>query len=166
LIKWEDRILVPDLQVAHYNYYNNTRHFNLIVEPIIHHILEDLAVEALGYNGNTPGPLIIVREGEWINLTVENRLDEPTAVHVHGLAKPNSQDGAPDIEPATPLIDPGEKYTYRFQARESGSFFYHSLQDFQTNRGLLGPLIVLPKSLIQVPDQDVPLCFRNGKYHN
>lgn len=65
----------------------------------------------MGYNGITPGPLIILKQGEVAFIEVENQLDEPTALHVHGLSKPNSQDGKPEIEP-TPKIEPGKSFTY------------------------------------------------------
>ena len=50
------------------------------------------------YNGAVPGPEIRVRQGERLRITVENRLDEETTVHWHGLRVPNA-DGrraAPD----------------------------------------------------------------------
>ncbi|WP_297418155.1 multicopper oxidase domain-containing protein [Clostridium sp.] len=82
---------------------------NLIIK---HNILSNLVIDAFGYNCSTPGPTIVIKQGEWISLTVENKLDKPTALHVHGLSK----DGAPDIEPCTPKIMPGECFTYKFLA--------------------------------------------------
>jgi manganese oxidase len=38
----------------------------------------------MGHNGSTPGPVIVLKKGEWISLTVENRLDKPTALNIHG----------------------------------------------------------------------------------
>ncbi|MBD7912451.1 multicopper oxidase domain-containing protein [Clostridium cibarium] len=113
---WESRLSSPNIPFAKYSFVNNTRHFYLVAEPIKHNILENIVIDAIGYNGSTPGPVIVLKQGECINLTVENRLNKPTALHVHGLSKPNSQDGAPDIEPSTPKIMPGECYTYRFLA--------------------------------------------------
>ena len=104
--EWESRVTAPNMKIADYRQGNNIRHFHLIAEPIEHKILSKVTIEALGYNNVTPGPLIVMKQGEWIYLTVENRLDEPTALHVHGLAKPNSQDGVPDITPSTPKIKP------------------------------------------------------------
>ncbi|WHH59987.1 multicopper oxidase domain-containing protein [Petroclostridium sp. X23] len=143
---WEDRIMAPDLTIAEYRVDNNIRHFHLTAAPIKHNILSNLTIEALGYNGSTPGPLIIMKQGQWIYLTVENQMDEPTALHVHGLAKPNPEDGVPEITPSTPSIAPGESYTYKFLCWQSGTFFYHSSQAFQVSQGLIGPFIVLPDS--------------------
>lgn len=74
----------PDVPFAEYHLENNTRHFHLAAEHIKHNILKDLTIEAMGYNGSTPGPVIVMRQGECISLTVENRLEDPTALHVHG----------------------------------------------------------------------------------
>lgn len=149
---WESRVYAPDIKMAEYLKNDTVRQFHLTAEPVRQKILSDLTIEALGYNGSTPGPLIIMKQGEWIHLTLENRLDEPTALHVHGLAKPNSQDGAPDIEPSTPEIKPGESFTYKFLCWQSGSFFYHSTKAFQAAKGLIGPFIVIPANEYIVPD--------------
>ncbi|WZL72217.1 multicopper oxidase domain-containing protein [Clostridiaceae bacterium 35-E11] len=148
---WENRVKAPDMQIAGYRQEGNIRHFHLIAEPIKHNILSNLTIEVLGYNGSTPGPLIIMRQGEWIYLTVENRMEHPTSLHVHGLAKPNSQDGTPAIEPATPRINPGESYTYKFLCWQAGTFFYHSPEAFQVSQGLIGAFIVLPKNENIIP---------------
>lgn len=140
---WEARVQYPGKPIAQFQQGQNVRFFKLIAQPIKHKILSNVTIEALGYNGSTPGPLIILKQGEWVFLEVENQMDEPTALHVHGLSKPNKEDGNPDIEP-TPLIEPGQSYTYKFQAWQSGTFFYHSTRGFQSNLGLLGPFIVLP----------------------
>ncbi len=141
---WEDRIKAPDIKTADYRYVGGTRKFHLIVEEIRHNILSEVAIRGLGYNGSTPGPLVLGKQGEWIEITVENRSDKPTALHVHGYAKPNQEDGVPDIEP-TPLIEPGTSYSYRFFLWQSGTFFYHSAQEFQAHKGLMGPFVVLPE---------------------
>lgn len=152
---WENRLSSPDVPFAKYIKKYNTRSFHFIAEKINHSILDDLVIEAMGYNGSTPGPVIVIKKGECIELTVENRLDRPTALHVHGLSKPNSQDGAPDIEPSTPKIMPGESYTYRFIAWQAGTFFYHSTMEDQTARGLMGAFIVLPEDEY-IMHRDIP----------
>lgn len=152
---WKTRLSSPDVPFAESFFSENTRHFYLAAEPIKHNILSNITIDGLGYNGTTPGPVIVLMEGEWISLTVENRLDKPTALHVHGLSKPNSQDGAPDIEPSTPKIMPGQKFTYKFLAWQPGTFFYHSTMEQQTAQGLMGAFLVLPKEE-SVASKDIP----------
>jgi FtsP/CotA-like multicopper oxidase with cupredoxin domain len=161
---WEKRLESPDVPFAEYTYRNNTRHFHLTAEPIKHNILSSLSIRALGYNGMTPGPVIVIKQGEWVNLTLENKLDKPTALHVHGLSKPNCQDGSPDIEPCTPRIMPSQRFTYRFLAFQAGTFFYHSTMEDQAAQGLVGAFIVLPNqegmANNRIPNRDYILLLQ------
>lgn len=161
---WENRIEAPDSIIAQYKEMHNIRRFYLVAEKINHYILSDINIEALGYNSITPGPVIVMKQGEWIYLTVENRMEEPTALHVHGLSKPNPQDGVPDIEPSTPKIYPGESYTYKFLCWQAGTFFYHSSEAFQVSQGLIGAFIVLPSEECiykdSIPNHDIPLLIQ------
>lgn len=54
-------------------------------------------------------------------------------------------DGVPEIEP-TPLLNPGESFTYRFTVQQTGTHMYHSHVDSakQDLLGLAGALIFLP----------------------
>lgn len=92
------------------------------------------------YNGEFPGPEIRAKEGEFLRITVENRLQDPTTVHWHGIPLPNAMDGVPGLtqEP----IPPGESMVYEFEAAPAGTYIYHSHVGLQLDRGLLGPLVV------------------------
>lgn len=94
-------------------------------------------------NGTVPGPLIRLREGDDVRLTIDNRLDEDTSVHWHGLLVPPEFDGVPGV--SFPGIRPGERFTYRFPLIQSGTYWYHSHSGLQEQIGLFGPLIVDPK---------------------
>lgn len=159
----DNELFSPDIGFATYYYENNTRHFHLTAEPIKQTIVDGIVIDALGYNGSTPGPVIVLKQGEWISLTVENKLEDPTSLHVHGLSKSNSQDGAPDIEPSTPKIMPGESFTYKFLAWQSGTFFYHAPIGEQIAQGLIGAFIVLPSGNVldnAVIDRDYVLLLQ------
>lgn len=162
---WEDRIMAPDMKIARYNEKYGVRHFNLAAEPIRHNILNDITIDALGYSGSTPGPIIIVKEGEWLFLTLENKLDVPTSLMLHGLNKPRFLHGNPDFTLQEPLIMPGECYTYKLLCTTPGTYLYHSTEDFQVSLGLIGALIILPsdKDILRedVPDQDYILLMQN-----
>jgi FtsP/CotA-like multicopper oxidase with cupredoxin domain len=102
-------------------------------------------VQAVGFNGTWPGPLLRVTEGDQVRAIVTNRLDETTGIHFHGQAVPNAMDGVPFI--TQPPIRPGETFTYEFVARPAGSHMYHSHHNAtdQVGRGLLGAFIVDPR---------------------
>jgi len=102
---WEERLSSPDVPFAEYYFSNNTRHFYLIAQPVRNYILDNLAIDAYGYNGITPGPVIVLKKGECVELTVENRLDEPTSLHVHGNQVAQGLMGAFIILPNDQEID-------------------------------------------------------------
>lgn len=51
----------------------------------------------LAYGGSVPGPVLRVRQGKPFRAVVENRLDEDTTVHWHGIRLPNAMDGVPGL---------------------------------------------------------------------
>jgi len=102
------------------------------------------------YNEAVPGPTLRVRQGEPVRIIVDNRLDQDTTVHWHGIRLPIGMDGVPGI--SQPPIRPGETFVYEFTPPDAGTFWYHphanSLQ--QLGRGLAGPLIVEERAPIAV----------------
>src|SRR3954447_19337431 len=102
-------------------------------------------VAALGYNKQTPGPTIRVKEGAKVRAIFINNLKETTGVHFHGVEFADFfMDGVPFVTQAP--IPPGEAYTYEFTANRPGSMMYHSHHNAtdQVGRGLLGAFIVDP----------------------
>ncbi|TIL97409.1 MAG: multicopper oxidase family protein, partial [Mesorhizobium sp.] len=106
------------------------------------------------YDGSLPGPEIRIRQGERLRVAVENKLNEETTVHWHGLRVPNAMDGVPHLTQAP--ISPGETFAYEFDAVDAGTFWYHPHhRSFeQVGRGLYGPLIVEEADPIRV-DREV-----------
>lgn len=98
--------------------------------------------EAITINGSVPGPILRFREGEEAILRVQNRLDEDTSIHWHGLILPPSMDGVPGV--SFRGIAPGETFTYRFPVRQSGTYWYHSHSGFQEQLGMFGAIIIDP----------------------
>ena len=95
-----------------------------------------------GYNGRVPGPEIRLRRGQRLRVEVENRLDQETTVHWHGLRIPNAMDGVPYV--TQPPIPPGGRFVYDFEPPDAGTFWYHPhvRGAEQQGRGLYGALIV------------------------
>ncbi|CAN5853561.1 multicopper oxidase MmcO [soil metagenome] len=93
----------------------------------------------LSYGDNIPGPLIRANVGDELAVTVTNRLDHPTSVHWHGIALTNPMDGA---APATPNIDAGRDFTYRFSVPDPGTYWAHPHTGLDADYGLYLPVIV------------------------
>ncbi|MGD8644813.1 MAG: multicopper oxidase family protein [Chromatiales bacterium] len=94
------------------------------------------------YNGSTPGPVLRVRRGQPVRIVVQNRLEQPTTVHWHGIRLPNAMDGVPHL--TQPPIAPGGSFVYEFAPPDAGTFWYHPhVRSYeQVDRGLHGALIV------------------------
>ncbi len=100
--------------------------------------------KATTVNNSLPAPLLRFKEGDDIVLHVTNHLNEPTSIHWHGLILPSEMDGVPNISNDFHGIKPGETFTYRFKAAQSGTYWYHSHSGFQEQTGLYGPIVIDP----------------------
>ena len=98
---------------------------------------------ATAVNGQVPGPLLRWREGDTVTLRVKNTLSTATSIHWHGMILPYHMDGVPGL--SFPGIAPGETFTYRFEVRQHGTYWYHSHSGFQEQTGLYGPLVIEPR---------------------
>jgi FtsP/CotA-like multicopper oxidase with cupredoxin domain len=101
---------------------------------------------ALTYNGQLPGPLLRVQQGDRVIVHVKNKLTEGVTIHWHGVAVPNAEDGVAGV--TQNAIPPNREYTYNFIARNAGTYWYHSHQQSykETMAGLYGMLVVEPKN--------------------
>jgi copper-resistance protein, CopA family len=109
---------------------------------------------AVTINGGIPGPILRWKEGSAVTLRVTNRLRHmPTSIHWHGIILPADMDGVPGL--SFDGIAPGETFAYRFQVRQSGTYWYHSHSGFQEQTGLYGPLVIEPAGPDRYPtDRD------------
>ncbi|MBV9079138.1 MAG: multicopper oxidase family protein [Methylobacteriaceae bacterium] len=112
-----------------------------------------------------PGfPLIRARVGDRLDVTLENRLPEHTALHWHGVRVPNGQDGVPFLTQAP--VQPGESFRYSFELPDPGTFFVHPHcnESGQSGRGLAAVLVVdgdEPPDLR--PDLDLVLAVKDWR---
>jgi FtsP/CotA-like multicopper oxidase with cupredoxin domain len=133
-----------------------TAPYRLVAGPARAHLVGGSYPETAvwAYNGAVPGQEIRVPQGERLEIAVENRLDEETTVHWHGLRVPNAMDGVPHLTQRP--IAPGETFVYAFDLPDAGTYWYHPHQRSfeQVGRGLSGALIVEERMPIQV-DREV-----------
>lgn len=99
---------------------------------------------ATAVNGQVPGPVLYWREGDTVTLRVTNRLPVTSSIHWHGILVPTEMDGVPGI--SFTGIPPGQTFTYRFQVKQSGTYWYHSHSEFQEQSGLAGSIVIEPKN--------------------
>ena len=117
----------------------NTYTVNLLAQPVV----VDLAgqeAHTWAYSSGLAGPELRLRPGDTLAATVVNQIPEPTTVHWHGLAIDNAMDGVPDL--TQKAIASGDSFAYRFVVPDAGTYWFHSHQGLQLDRGLYGPLVV------------------------
>ena len=96
-----------------------------------------------------PGPTLVLTRGRPADVTVVNRLAEPTAVHWHGIELESYSDGVAGWSGAgrriAPPIPPGDSFVARLTLPRAGTFIYHThLGDLvQLTAGLYGAMVVL-----------------------
>jgi FtsP/CotA-like multicopper oxidase with cupredoxin domain len=99
-------------------------------------------VAMYGYNSEIPGPLIRVAQNATIIVRFHNRIDQPSAVHWHGVRLDNASDGAVGI--TQEAVKVGGDFVYRVHFPDAGLYWYHShvREDIQQEMGLFGNMIV------------------------
>jgi FtsP/CotA-like multicopper oxidase with cupredoxin domain len=116
-------------------------HVDLEARETTWEIAPGRTVSAWGYQGMVPGPTIVAQVGDTLVAHLVNHLPEPTVIHWHGLRLPAAMDGTESVQR---LVQPGERFEYRFSLPDAGTFWYHSHanETVQVERGLYGAFIV------------------------
>lgn len=101
-------------------------------------------IRMYGYNGQIPGTLIRVNQGETIYVNVTNSLDVETTIHWHGIRLKNKFDGVPHT--TQDPIQPGNSFIYELTFPDAGIYWYHphAREDYQQELGLYGNILVVP----------------------
>lgn len=102
-------------------------------------------VWALTFNGSVPGPLIVVHEGDYVELTLSNPEESTLAHNIDFHAATGALGGA-----GLTLVQPGEEVVLRFKAVKPGVFVYHcapggTMIPFHVISGMNGAIMVLPR---------------------
>ena len=98
-------------------------------------------------NGTSPGPTITVGRGQLVEVHLRNAsVKAGIALHWHGVDVPAAMDGVAGVTQDD--VPVGGDFTYRFVAKDVGTYWYHSHQvsNEQVIGGLFGTLVVLPKT--------------------
>ncbi len=84
-------------------------------------IVPGIDFPAWTYNGRIPGPTLRCTEGDLLRIRFRNGSSHPHSLHFHGI-----HTSAMDGVPGTPgVIDPGQTFTYEFDAEPFGLHLYH-----------------------------------------
>jgi FtsP/CotA-like multicopper oxidase with cupredoxin domain len=107
-----------------------------------HAFVEGKPARTYGYSAPILGPVVRMRRGDKIEMTVENALDTVTTVHWHGLLVPGDCDGGPQE-----LIHPGDHWRPVLKIDQpAATLWFHPHPHRDTARqiymGLTGMIIV------------------------
>ena len=105
-------------------------------------IIDGIRMPGIAVNGGSPAPLVRLKEGQNVRLSVTNNLDEESSIHWHGLLVPFAMDGVPGI--SFPGIAARSTFVYEFPIIQSGTYWYHSHSGTQEQEGLYGPIVIDP----------------------
>lgn len=122
-------------------------------------------IRTVAYNGQVPGPLFRMREGDERSVEIRNLTSDAEVVHWHGLYLPSEIDGA--MEEGTPMIAPGASTRYTMIPKPAGFRWYHthtyagkSLTKAQYS-GLHGFLLIEPRDNPAGYDREVFLALHD-----
>lgn len=138
-------VVMPNGRTLEFERRGSAKVFHLVAEPVTHEIAPGLEIEAWGYNGMTPGPLIECVEGDTLRIYVTNKLPEATSVHWHGVIVPSGMDGVAGL--SQQAIPAGKTFKYEFVMKKPGTFMYHPHFDemVQIALGMVGMIVVHPR---------------------
>ena len=100
---------------------------------------------AFTYNGSVPGPMIVVHEGDYVELTLINDKENLLPHNIDFHASTGALGGG-----ELTLINPGEKVVLRWKAIKAGVFIYHCapggiMIPWHVVHGMNGAIMVLPR---------------------
>jgi nitrite reductase (NO-forming) len=101
--------------------------------------------QAMTFNGSNPGPIIVVHEGDYVELTLSN----PETNNMEHNIDLHAVTGALGGAGLTKVL-PGESKTIRFKATKAGMFIYHcapggAMIPYHVVSGMNGAIMVLPR---------------------
>jgi nitrite reductase (NO-forming) len=116
-----------------------TQERELVIDPL------GTTIQALTFNNSVPGPLIVVHENDYVELTLVNPAESIMSHNIDLHAVTGALGGA-----GLTLVAPGEQATIRFKATKAGVFVYHCapggpMIPYHVVQGMNGAIMVLPR---------------------
>ena len=100
---------------------------------------------ALTFNGSVPGPMIVVHEGDYVEVTLQNLATNAMEHNIDFHAATGALGGG-----ALTKVLPGEQAVLRWKAIKPGVFVYHCapgdvMIPYHVTHGMSGAIMVLPR---------------------
>ena len=120
-------------------------------------------IHAMTFNGSIPGPMMVVHEGDYVELTLRNP-DTNTMPHNIDFHSATGGLGGGELT----LINPGEQVVLRWKATRPGVFVYHCapggpMIPWHVVSGMNGAIMVLPRDGLK-DETGKPLRYDRAYY--
>ena len=115
-------------------------YYHLVLKDVTIQIAPGIKYSAWAWAGGAPGPVIHVRQGQLVKITLTNNGAIPHSVDFHAARI------APDK--AVGDVFPGNSVSYTFRANDAGVFMYHCGTKpvlMHIANGMYGAIVVEPK---------------------
>jgi nitrite reductase (NO-forming) len=126
--------------------------FRLVVEEK-EIVIDDRGTKlrAMSFNGSIPAPLMVVHEGDYVEVTLVNS-DTNSMLHNVDFHAATGASGGGDLT----LVNPGEEAVLRWKATRTGVFIYHCIPGgpvvpWHIASGMSGAVMVLPRTGLKDP---------------
>lgn len=101
-------------------------------------------VHAMTFNGSVPGPLMVVHQNDYVELTLINPETNELQHNIDFHAATGALGGG-----GLTIVNPGEQAVLRFKATKAGVFVYHcappGMVPWHVTSGMNGAIMVLPR---------------------
>lgn len=125
---------------------------NLVLKDVTIQIAPGVKYAAWAWAGGAPGPVIHVRQGQTVHITLTNRGAIPHSVDFHAARV------APDKNFKD--VFPGQSFSFDFKANDPGVFMYHCGTApvlMHIANGMYGAIVVEPKTPLPHADEQYVL---------
>jgi len=121
------------------------------------------SIWAFTFNGTVPGPMIVVHQGDFIELTLKNPATNTQTHNIDFHASTGAMGGG-DLT----LVNPGQEVKLRFRCTRPGVFVYHCapggrMVPIHVVSGMNGAIMVLPREGLK-DENGNPITFDKAYY--
>lgn len=117
----------------------------MVIEEKETEIAPGVKTHLMTFNGHVPGPLIVVHEGDYVELTLVNPKSNSLLHNIDFHASTGALGGGELTN-----VAPGQEVVLRFKATKAGTFVYHCapggvMVPWHVVQGMNGAIMVLPR---------------------
>lgn len=125
----------------------------LTTDEVVAEIEPGITYEYWTFNGQVPGPMLRMRMGDTMALTLENPAESAHlhSIDLHAVTGPGGGKGVTEVAP-------GETKSFRFKARAPGIYVYHCASEHipsHISNGMYGLILVEPEGGMTSVDREL-----------